>query len=323
MTNTNNYSQGGSTVVNRREFLKTLAGLTAGIALPYQAITGREPKETDRLGELLPRRTLGQTGVAVTMLGVGGYHIGGSMNERESQATIEAALEGGVRFFDTAESYQRGASERRYGKYLTPKYREDVFLMTKTTARDAATARRHLEGSLKNLRTDYLDLWQVHSLSDPADVDGRIENGVLEVVQAAKASGKVRHIGFTGHQNPHAHARMLERTDFFETCQLPINVLDPSYHSFIETVLPTLVERNMGVLAMKTLADGRFFARKSRVGWRSDNPVVPNRVTIEEALHFAWSLPISVLITGPDDAPMLREKIELARSFKSWAAITP
>lgn len=297
--------------MDRRRFLESLAGLTAGI------LAARRPggADRDRLGPLLPQRLLGRTGEAVTMLGVGGWHIG-RMSERDAQATIEAALAGGVRFFDSAESYQGGGSERYLGRLLTPEYRDVVFLMTKTTARDAATARAHLEGSLRRLRTDSLDLWQVHSITGPEDVDGRIEAGVLEVVQKAQASGKVRYVGFTGHTRPSAHLRMLERTDLFETCQMPVNLADPSYESFIEQVMPVLVERKVGILAMKTLSNGGFFGG-SRHGEHGPNPrLVPHRVSIREALHFAWSLPISVLITGPDDVAQMEEKIGLARSFE-------
>ena len=197
-------------------------------------------------------------GEAVTMLGVGGWHIG-EMSEAEAQKTIETALEGGVRFFDSAESYQAGGSESRLGKLLVPKYRDDVFLMTKTTAPNAAKAWEHLEGSLTRLNIDQLDLWQMHSVQNPADVDERIDNGILEVMLEAKATGKTRYIGFTGHSSPAAHTRVLERTDIFDTCQLAMNLVDVSYESFIEKVVPTLVERNIGVIGMKALANGGFF----------------------------------------------------------------
>jgi aryl-alcohol dehydrogenase-like predicted oxidoreductase len=248
------------------------------------------------------------------MLGVGGWHLG-RMSDRDAQATIEAALEGGVRFFDTAESYQTGESESRLGKLLTPKYRDVVYLMTKTTARDAEGAKRHLEDSLRRLSVDYLDLWQVHGVQSPDDVDGRIANGVFEVMREAKASGKVRHIGFTGHTRPSAHLRVLEKSDIFDVCQMPVNLADPSYESFILGVLPTLIDRRIGVLAMKTLANGGFFGG-SQHGEHGDNPtLIPERVSLAEAIHFAWSLPISVLITGPDHLDQMKEKIALARSF--------
>ncbi len=299
--------------MDRREFLNTLAGLTAGTLLPLQA-AGADGRRRDRLGEWLPARPLGRTGQAVTMLGVGGWHIG-RMSERDAQATIEAALEGGVRFFDTAESYQAGGSESRLGQLLTPKYRDVVFLMSKTTAGDAASARRHLEASLRRLAADHLDLWQVHSVRSPQDVDDRIRNGVFDVMAEARASGKARHIGFTGHTRPSAHLRVLEKTDLFETCQMPVNLTDPTYESFILGVLPLLVKRNVGALAMKTLANGGFFGG-ARHGEHGDNPrLVPHRVSVAEALHFVWSLPVSVLITGPDDPAQMKEKIALARSF--------
>lgn len=259
------------------------------------------------------------------MLGIGGYHLGWT-SERDAEEIIEAALEGGIRFFDSAESYQAGESERRYGKYLLPKYREQVFMMTKTQAFDAETARKHLEGSLKRLNTDYIDLWQVHSLYNPGDVDKRVDAGVLDVVRQAKEEGKVRYIGFTGHSNPEALLRMLERTegnDIFATCQMPVNVVDPSWNSFTEQVMPRLQRRNIGLLAMKTLADGRFFGVKKmpgRVVWRSDDPAVPGYLSIRDALHFAWSLPVSVLITGAENASLVREKVDLARSFTGMSA---
>ena len=301
----------------RREFLKTLCAATAGLML---ACGDKKTVKRDRLGELLPQRILGRTGEAVTMLGVGGYHIGWT-TEMDAQETIEAALEGGIRFFDTAESYDDGRSESRYGRYLTPQYRDIVFLMTKTTATDAASVQRHLDESLRRLNTDYLDLWQVHSLKDPNDVDNRIKKGVLEVFAKARETGKVRYIGFTGHQNPAAHQRMLEKTsasDLFDTCQMPVNVLDSNIHSFIRSVTPMLQDRNIGLLAMKTLADGRFFAVKNKLGevqWETDTPVVPDRMSLQDALNFVWSLPVSVLITGAENVQLIREKIGFARRF--------
>jgi len=312
-------SEGSS---NRRDFLKTLAGLTAGLMVPYRGLSWTDTAgHRDRLGDKLPLRKLGNTGEKVTMLGLGGYHIGWT-DEKQAQATIEAALEGGVRFFDNAESYSDGLSEKRYGQYLIPKYRDDIFLMTKTYSTDATTARKHLEGSLQRFGTDVIDLWQVHSLQTPDDVDQRMENEVLDVIAEAKKSGKVRYVGFTGHRNPYAHARMLEKTgtDFFDTCQFPINIVDAAAReSFIETLMQRLMDRNMGVLAMKTLADGRFFSKKvqnDEVVWDTNNPLVPGQVTIEEALSFAWSLPISVLITGAENPQLIREKVGMARRFE-------
>ena len=300
---------------DRRSFLKTLAGLTAGVMLSCHNATETAAVAADKLGDLLPQRLLGATGEKVTMLGVGGAHIG-IADDKTAQSIIETAIEGGVRFFDNAESYSNGGSETKFGKYLTPKYRDIAFIMTKSTGRDAATAQRHLEESLRRMKTDYVDLWQIHAVGSPEDIDERIANGVLEVALKAKESGKARYIGFTGHRDFNAHLRMLERTDALEICQMPINCFDPNHKSFINNVLPQLVERKMGVLAMKTLANGGFFGG-NRHFYGGDHPkLVPNVLTIQEALYFAWSLPISVLITGAHDAEMLKEKIELARAFK-------
>ena len=302
-------------MIDRRAFLKSLAGLTTGILLSSTSAEGGEEKsDSDRLGALLPTRRFGRTGEAVTMLGVGGWHIG-DMEEAEAQKTIETALEGGVRFFDTAEGYQNGGSESRLGKLLVPKYRDDVFLMTKTRARDANEAWEHLEGSLSRLNTDRLDLWQVHAVRNPADVDERVENGVLDVMLEAKETEKTRYIGFTGHSSPAAHQRVLEKTDIFDACQLSMNLVDVSYESFIESVVPTLVERNIGVIGMKALANGGFFGG-SQHGRHGPNPkVVPNRVSVSEAVRFVWSLPVSTLVTGPDNAKQMQEKIDIARDF--------
>ena len=307
----------------RRQFLKKMSGLTAGLMVPIRNISFGKNFPSDKWGDVLPKRKLGKTGVDVTMLGVGGYHVGWT-TEKDAQAVIEAAMEGGIRFFDSAESYGPHTSEIRYGKYLTPKYRDEVFLMTKSTAKDAKTMREHLEASLKRMNTDYLDLWQVHSVSDPTDVDTRIENGVFDVVMKAKEEGKVKHVGFTGHRNPNAQLRVLERTTdnpFFETIQMPINVVDANLDHFINSVMPKALDRNLGVLAMKTMADGRFFGKKIRledVQWETDNPIVPNRLSIKEALYFVWSLPVSVLITGAENEALIKEKIKLAKGFTSF-----
>ena len=302
----------------RRTFLKAMAALTASVMVPFESASAATATKRDRLGELLPVRRLGATGIEVTMLGIGGAHIGKS-SESLAQQLIEAALEGGIRFFDNAETYNRGGAETKFGKYLVPKYRDVAFIMTKTTAKDAKTAQEHLEGSLRRLKTDYVDLWQIHAIGSPQDVDGRIAEGVLEVVRKAKESGKARFIGFTGHTDYRAHQRMLEKTDILETCQMPINCFDPNYKSFINNVLPTLAERNMGILAMKTLSNGGFFGG-NRHFYGGDNPrIVPNVATVKEALHFVWSLPVSTIITGPDHVEMLQEKIDLAKSFKQMS----
>jgi len=299
---------------SRRSFLKILGGATAGILVHSGRGALADAPSSDKLGQLLPMRKLGRTGEAVTMLGVGGWHIG-EMSERDAQETIETALAGGVRFFDSCESYQKGGSESRLGKLLTPKYRESIFLMTKTDARDAATARARLEDSLRRMNTDHLDLWQMHEVNTPEDADERLQAGVLDVLLEAKAAGKVRHIGFTGHHDPAAHLHMLDAKEaVLETCQMPVNLADPSYKSFIKNVMPKLVAGNLGILAMKTLSNGWFLGGQAHANVPKPY-LVPDCVSMREAIHFVWSLPVSVLITGPDNAAQIQEKIGLARSF--------
>jgi aryl-alcohol dehydrogenase-like predicted oxidoreductase len=323
--------------MERREFLKkfvylaSAAGLTSmgnnrsllafEKSLKDNKITNSNNEtRKDRIGKTLPLRRLGSTEEKVTMLGLGGYHIGWT-TEHNAQETIEAALEGGIRFFDTAESYGGGRSEERYGKYLIPKYRDIVFIMTKTLARDVKTAKDHLEGSLHRLKTDYIDLWQIHAVETRDDADIRFKNGVVDFMLDVKRSGKVRYIGFTGHRDPAAHQRVLElagRSVNLNTCQMPINLIDISYHSFTLNVMPILLDREIGILAMKSLSDGRFFSKKVVAGklrWETKEPVIPDRVSIKEALYFVWSLPVSVLITGAENAKLVREKIELAKAF--------
>jgi aryl-alcohol dehydrogenase-like predicted oxidoreductase len=310
--------------MNRRELLQRLA-VAGTILAPPAALPGGSG--SDRLGSVLPKRTLGKCGEEVTCLGLGGYHIGWPDDEASPQSTIEKALEVGIRFFDTAESYGKGRSEERYGKYLIPRYRDDIFLMTKTQAPDAATARQHLEGSLRRMNTDIIDLWQIHSLMTPEDADDRLAKGVLDEALKAQQEGKVRHIGFTGHASPYAHVRMTEHQairDACTSCQFPVNPIDAaSKHSFVERVIPKLLEQNIGILAMKTLADGRFFAHKEmngKVKWTTAKPVIPNVLTTEECISFALSLPISVLITGAEKPEYVEEKASIVKRFAALSA---
>ncbi len=310
--------------MKRRDILQQLA--VAGAA----ARAGKsfsEDQASDRLGAVLPKRTLGKSGDQVTCLGLGGFHVGWVEEEAAAQATIEKALEVGIRFFDTAESYGKGRSEERYGRYLIPRYRDDIYLMTKTQAPDAETARQHLESSLTRMKTDTIDLWQIHSLKSPEDAEGRLAEGVLDVALKAQTEGKVKRIGFTGHASPYAHLRMLKDEKVRAACiccQLPVNPVDAaSPHSFVERAVPKLLEAGMGILAMKTLADGRFFARKvmnGRVRWNSDHPVVPDVLSVEDCILFALSMPISVLITGAEEPSLVEEKAAMVRRFTKMDA---
>lgn len=306
--------------VSRREALQRLALLTGATLLPWRALGAQSlsvnpsaaaagATTSDKLGPLLPQRTLGKTGLKITMLSAGGSHIGGT-SESEAQAVIEQAIELGIRGFDTAQLYQGGRSEERYGQFLTPKYREHVLIMTKTMAEDAETAQSHLEGSLRRMKTDYIDLWQLHDVRTTDKADKRVGN-VLEVMLKAKAQGKVRHIGFTGHGSWKTHARVLELTKEFETCLMPINVADYSYESFTTNILPKLLERNMGAMAMKTLGgDGLLGGRRG-----TGPKVIPDRLSVAEALRFVWSLPIATLVSGMGNVAHLKANVETAKTF--------
>ncbi len=298
-----------------------MADITTGLMLPWGLSMNGMNSKKDRLGELLPMRKLGTTGEMVTMLGVGGYHIGWT-TEKDAQEVIEYAMESGIRFFDTAHSYGKGISEERYGKFLIPKYREDIFLMTKTLAKDGQSLLKEVDLSLKRLNTDRVDLLQMHSFANPEDVDQRIEAGVVEAIMKIKESGKARFIGFTGHQNPYAHERMinlLPDDHAFSTLMMHLSLVDfASKHSFVNPVIPMALGKNLGLLAMKTLADGRFFKRKQRnddVIWETETPFIPDHISIKNALHFAWSMPISTLITGAENKNLLMENVGLAKSF--------
>ncbi len=305
----------------RRDFLLKMASITPGIMLPVGWGCKNAGPPQDKLGPLLPLRKLGNTGEKVTMLGVGGYHIGWT-SEKDAREVIESAIEGGIRFFDTAHNYGDGLSEERYGKFLVPRYREHIFLMTKTQAGDGESLLKEVDLSLSRLNTDHVDLLQLHSFRNPRDVDDRISNGVMEAILSIKESGKARYIGFTGHRSPYAHLRMLERLhEFpgFSTLQMPISTIDyVSEHSFVRQALPVAVEHELGLLAMKTLADGRFFGKKQRIDrvlWETDKPAIPDFMSIRDTLYFSWSLPISVLITGAENKELLSEKIALAKDF--------
>ena len=195
-------------MLNRRKFLAALGAITATAAL--RDIAHPAAPASDRLGALLPQRALGKTGVSVSAFCLGGAHVEKDRTEAESQAIIEKTLELGGRFFDNAFNYGKGEAERRYGLFLSPKYRDIAFIMTKCALKTGPEASRQLDEALARMKCDYLDLWQIHSIESPEDVDNRIRDGVLDVFLKAKSSGKVKYIGFTGHMDYRAHLRMLE-----------------------------------------------------------------------------------------------------------------
>jgi len=316
------------TGLKRREFMATLAGCTVGLMVPGLShgegkIGAATASRSDRLGKLLPLRQLGSSGVVLTNLGVGGDHVGRA-SEQDAQAIIEKALEEGVRFFDNAPLYSDGRAEERYGKFLTPKYRDVAFLMTKSLATNRKGALKDLDASLSRMKTDYVDLWQVHALQNPKEVEERVQNGVLDAFLEAKKEGKVRHIGFTGHQSYKAHLKMLEeltkRGVTMAASQMPVNPADPHYESFVTHVVPKCVEAGIGVLAMKTLAYGRFFGGNK--GWQrtdvSVKPAIPAALSVEDLFGFVWSLPITCLVSGMESVQQVSKNAAIARETWNW-----
>ncbi|MGD9064009.1 MAG: aldo/keto reductase [Desulfobacterales bacterium] len=313
---------------SRREFVAMLAGCTAGLMVPSlfpgeEKLAVATASPSDRLGKLLPLRKLGSSGPVVTNLGVGGDHVG-SASEKDAQAIIEKALEEGVRFFDNAPLYSSGKAEERYGKFLTSKYRDVSFIMTKTLATNRKDALKDLDASLSRMKTDYVDLWQVHALQSPRDVEERVQNGVLDAFLEAQKKGKVRHIGFTGHGSYKAHLKMLEelkkRGVKMAASQMPVNPADPHYESFVTHVVPKCVAAGIGVLAMKALAYGRFFGGNK--GWRrtevSVKPVIPAVLSMEDVFGFVWSLPITTLVSGMQSAQQVSQNAAIARKTWNW-----
>ncbi|MCY4604000.1 MAG: aldo/keto reductase, partial [Gemmatimonadetes bacterium] len=218
-----------------------------------------------------------------------------------------AAIDEGINFFDNAWGYSNGESEIRMGKALSGGHRDRVFLMTKDASRHPKRAIAHLEESLRRLQTDVIDLWQFHSIRQSDDLERIYEQGLLEAVLKAKEEGKIRYIGFTGHTLPSLHVEMIERGFAWDATQMPINVFDPHYLSFVDKVLPLAVEKNIGVIAMKTL------------GGRPEAILATGVATVTECLRYAMSLPVATVCSGMDSLEKLRQNVDIARQFAPLA----
>jgi predicted aldo/keto reductase-like oxidoreductase len=253
-----------------------------------------------------PRRPMGKTGLNVSILGMGGFHLGTAAGQAEVNNMVAKALDHGINFFDNAWEYHEGASEERVGAALKGK-RDQAIVMTKvcTHGRKKEVAMRMLEESLTRLQTDHLDVWQVHEVvyyNDPEKCYA--PEGVLEALAAAKQQGKVRFVGFTGHKNPSIHLEMLKGGFPFDTVQMPLNPFDDSYRSFQREVLPVAVERGMAVFGMKSMGG-------------SGEMISMGALTPTEALGFAMSLPgVSTTISGMDSMRVLDQNLAILRDFK-------
>src|SRR5579863_27273 len=308
--------------MKRREFFKAAAICGAASTLPgalaqEKHVSTKENSAMNQIpltsspgtrkGEML-YRTLGRTGERVSAIGMGGFHIAQhGLTEDESVRLVRAAVDRGITFMDNSWDYNEGQSEVRMGKALKDGYRQKVFLMTKIDGRTKEVAERQIETCLERLQTDHIDLVQHHEVIRFDDPD-RIfaEGGAQEAMLAAKKAGKIRYIGFTGHKDPHIHLYMLkvaaEHGFHFDTVQMPLNVMDAHFRSFGQLVLPELVKQQIGVLGMKSMGDGVILKSKT--------------VSPVECLHYALSLPTSVVITGIDKPEILNQAIEAVKTFQ-------
>lgn len=262
-------------------------------------------------GGEMPYRSLGRSGEKVSLIGIGGFHLGKIPDERDAIRLVRAAIDSGINFMDNSWDYHEGLSEERMGRALGDGYRQRAFLMTKIDGQTRKAAAEQIEESLRRLRVETIDLVQFHEIirmEDPGRILG--PGGGMEAALEARAAGKLRYIGFTGHKDPEMHLNMLS-TAFahgfvFDAVQMPLNVMDAHYRSFEKRVLPVLVEHGIGVLAMKTMASHRI--------------VETGLVTEMECLHYAMNLPSSVVITGCESMRDLDQALEAARTFRLMGA---
>jgi uncharacterized protein len=321
--------------LSRRRFLQS-AALTGAAALTPAAATSAEaqatyPKHTGHPAEAssnlpnpivpnapgdynpssipdfqAPMRPMGSTGLQVSILGMGGFHLGTASDQDTVDYMVHKALDHGINFFDNAWEYHQGKSEEVVGHALKGR-RDKAIVMTKvcTHGRDKKVALQMLEESLKRLQTDHLDVWQVHEVVYYNDPERHYApDGVLEALAQAKKDGKVRFVGFTGHKNPSIHLDMLNRGFPFDTVQFPINPFDPSYRSFEREVLPVARGKGMAVFSMKSMSG-------------SGEPIIHGALTPTEALSYAMSIPgVSTTISGMDSISVLDQNLEILRNFK-------
>ena len=304
--------------MERRSFLKQAAAVLAGLrSMAGQNLGAQARLDGAAAHTPLPavttvngigRRKLGRADAEVSIIGIGGYHIGLSdVSEGDAIRIVRRGLDEGINFLDNCWDYNDGASEERMGKALQDGYRQKAFLMTKIDGRTGASARQQLEQSLMRLKTDHIDLLQLHEVIRMGDPEQAFQPGyAMDVLQQARKEGKIRFIGFTGHKSPEIHLHMIETADkhgfTFDTVQMPVNALDEHYDSFGQKVIPVAQKHGMAVLGMKPLSNGAILKTKT--------------VTAVEALHYAMSVPVTVTITGCDSMQVLEQALGVARNFK-------
>jgi aryl-alcohol dehydrogenase-like predicted oxidoreductase len=308
---------------SRRKFLHDSSILAAAsVAAHHAAAIAQQPAATGpprtppfqtpssiRRGEML-YRNLGGTGVEVSLIGIGGSHIGDQKSADESIRIIRTGIDRGITFLDNSWDYHDGESERRMGRALKDGYRDKVFLMTKIDGRTRDSAAKQIDESLERLETDHVDLMQFHEIIQLDAPDRIFNEGAWDAMEAAKKAGKLRFIGFTGHKDPVVHLRMLDAAKqhgvHFDAVQMPVNVMDAHFRSFTHEVLPRLLAENIGPLAMKPFGSPFIVKEVLRSGVAT--PV--------DLLHYVMSLPVSVVITGIDSLKILDQACEAVRTFK-------
>ncbi|HVK08494.1 MAG TPA: aldo/keto reductase [Gemmataceae bacterium] len=287
----------------RREFLQ--AGLAGSAAI---ALTGDIMGQDNSTG--IPRRPLGRTGEQVSIVCLGGWHIGDVKDKAEAVKIMHAAIDEGINFFDNCWDYHDGGSEEIMGKALAAdggKWRKKVVLMTKVCSREAKEVRQQIEQSLKRLQTDVIDLMQMHEINWDNDPDWVVEKGGLAELLKMQKEGKVKHVGFTGHKSPLIHAKMMP-VHKWDTVQMPVNVCDHFYRSFVQAICPLAEKQGTGVIGMKSLGGGK-------------GKLVTDKVcTAEEALRFALSQPVASIVSGMDSMDVLKKNVATARAFKPMDA---
>ncbi len=282
----------------RRKFFQASAAALAAKAMAQQPGAG------------VPVRTLGKTGEQVSILCLGGGHIGGVASKDEALAIrmMHAAIDEGVTFFDNAWAYSDGGAEEVMGKALASGKRDKVFLMTKCSGRDTKFATQCLEDSLRRLQTDRIDLWQFHEINWDNDPDWVFERGGLKVAIEAKKAGKVRHIGFTGHKDPRIHAKMLNKPYEWETSQMPINPMDHFYRSFVNEIVPLCLAMDVGVIGMKSMGGGGVGGQGMICEY--------GKVTPEDCLRYALSQPVASVVRGWTSVEQIMADVKVARGFQ-------
>jgi len=269
----------------------------------------QQTQHTSRGAQQVPRRALGRTGLQVSYMGLGGYHLGTIQEQPTIDRIVGEAIDSGINFFDNAWEYHDGRSEEVVGRALKGK-RDKAIVMTKvcTHGRDQNVAMRQLEESLDRLQTDHLDVWQIHEVvywNDPGLIFAL--NGAIEALEKAKKQGKVRFVGFTGHKDPRIHMKMLSHNFPFDTVQMPLNCFDATFRSFEQHILPELNRRGIAPLGMKSMGGSGEMIRHGDVSPR-------------EALSYAMSLPVAVTISGVDSLEVLHQNLEIACGFQPMSA---